>query len=71
MSIRVYLCVKSFSHLCDLLCDVVCPVFDLGGDDGLLGGGRRGHLLVIVGLGEVECDERDFIDGAVLVQIGV
>lgn len=58
------------TDLRDLLRDVVRSVFDLGRDDGFLRGGRRGGLL-LVGLGEVERDQRDLVDGAVLVQVGV
>lgn len=56
-------------HLCDLLCDVVCPIFDLGCDDGFLRGMWRGRPLVVVGLGEVQGDERNLVDGAVLCEV--
>lgn len=46
-------------------------IFDLGGDDGLLRGGRRGGPFVVVGLGEVERDEWDLVDGAVFGEVGV
>lgn len=49
----------------------MCAVFDLRGDDGLLGGRRGGALLVVAGLREVERDEGDLVDGAVLVEVGV
>ena len=57
-------------YLRDLVCDVVRAVLDLRGDDGFLGGRRRGALLLVVGLGEVERDERDLVDGAVLIDVG-
>lgn len=46
-------------------------IFDLRSDDGFLGGRRGGALLLVVGLGEVERDEGDLVDGAVLVEVGV
>lgn len=58
-------------YLRDLIRDVVRSVFDLRRDDGLLGGRRRRALLVVVGLGEVERDEGDLVDGAVAVEVGV
>jgi len=48
----------------------VRAVLDLGGDEGFLGGRRGGALLLVVGLGEVERDEGDLVDGAVPVQVG-
>ncbi len=59
------------SYLRDLVSDVVCSVFDLWGDDGFLRGRRGRALFLIVGLGEVERDEGDLVDGAVLVEVGV
>lgn len=59
------------SHLGNFIRDVVRPVFDFRRDDGLLRGRRGGALLVVVDLREVECDERDLVDGAVLVEVGV
>lgn len=49
----------------------MCAVFDLRGDDGILRGRRGGALLLVVGLGEVERDEGDLVDGAVPVEVGV
>lgn len=46
-------------------------ILDLWRDDGFLRGRRGRTLLVIGGLGEVKCDEGDFVDGAVLVKVGV
>lgn len=46
-------------------------VFDFGGDDGFFRGRRRGALLLVVGLREIERDEGDLVDGAVLVEVGV
>lgn len=60
-----------YTYLCDLVGDVVRAVLDLWSDDGFLGGRRGGALLLVVGLGEVERDERDLVDGAVLVEVGV
>lgn len=59
------------TYLRDLVGDVVRAVLDLWSDDGFLGGRRGGALLLVVGLGEVERDERDLVDGAVLVEVGV
>lgn len=59
------------AHLRDLVGDVVRAVFDLRRDDGFLGGRRGGALLLVVGLGEVERDQGDLVDGAVLVEVGV
>lgn len=61
----------SATHLCDFIRDVVCAVFDLGGDDGFLRGWRRGALPLIVGLREVEGDQGNLVDGAVLIEVGV
>lgn len=49
----------------------MCAVFDLWGDDGFLRGWRGWALLLIVHLREIERDERDLVDGAVLVEVGV
>lgn len=49
----------------------MCAVFDFRGDDGLLGGRRRRAFLLIVGLGEVERDQGNLVDGAVFVEVGV
>lgn len=49
----------------------MCAVFDLWGDDGFLRGWRGWALLLVVGLGEVERDEGDLIDGAVSIEVGV
>lgn len=46
-------------------------VFDFGGDDGFLRGRRGRALLLVVGFREVERDEWDLVDGAVLVEVGV
>lgn len=59
------------TYLRDLVGDVVRTIFDLWSDDGFLGGRRGGALLLVVGLGEVERDEGDLVDGAVLVEVGV
>lgn len=59
------------SYLRDFVGDVVRAVFDLRGDDGFLRGRRGRALPVIVGLREVERDEGDLVDGAVLVEVGV
>lgn len=59
------------TYLRDLVGDVVRAVFDFGGDDGFLRGRRGGALLLVVGFREVERDERDLVDGAVLVEVGV
>lgn len=58
-------------YLRDLVRDIVSAVFDFWGDDGFLRGRRRRAFLVIVDLGEVERDEGDFVDGAVLVEVRV
>lgn len=59
------------TYLRDLVGDVVRAVFDFGGDDGFLRGRRGRALLLVVGFREVERDERDLVDGAVLVEVGV
>lgn len=59
------------SYLRHLVCNIVCAVFDLRGDDGFLRGRRGWALLLVVGLREVERDEGDLVDGAVLVEVGV
>lgn len=59
------------TYLRDLVCDVVRAVFDFRSNDGFLRGWRGGALLLIVGLREVERDEGDLVDGAVLVEVGV
>lgn len=59
------------SHLRDFVCDVVRPVFDFRCNDGLLWRRRGRALLFVVDLREVEGDQWDFVDGAVLVEVGV
>lgn len=59
------------TYLRDLVGDIVRAVFDLWSDDGFLRGRRGGALLLIVGLWEVERDEGDLVDGAVLIEVGV
>lgn len=59
------------SYLRDFVGDIVRAVLDLWSDDGFLRWRRGGALLLIVGLGEVECDEGDLVDGAVLVEVRV
>lgn len=59
------------TYLRDLVCDVVRAVFDFWSNDGFLRGWRGGALLLIVGLREVERDEGDLVNGAVLVEVGV
>lgn len=58
------------AHLCDLLGDIVSPIFDFWRNDGRLGCRRRVRLLFSP-LREVECNQRDLVDGAVLVDVRI
>lgn len=58
------------THLCDFFGDVVSSVFDLWCDDGLLRCRRRVSLFISP-LREVECNQRDLVDGAVLVDVRI
>lgn len=60
----------SLTHLCDFFRDVVSSVLDFGRNDGRLRRRRRVSFL-LARLGEVEGNQRDFVDGAVLVDVGV
>lgn len=59
------------SYLCDLVSDIVRAVFDLWSNDRLLRRWWGGTLFLIIRLREVECNEGDLVDGAVLVEVGV
>lgn len=58
------------THLCDFFCDIVSPVFDLWCYDGCLWCWRRMSLLFSP-LREVECNQRDLADGAILVDVRI
>lgn len=58
------------THLCDFFCDIVSSVFDLWRYDGCLGCWRRMSLLISP-LREVECNQRDLVDGAILVDVRI
>lgn len=56
------------TYLRDFFRDIVRPVFDLRGYDGFFG--RRRRMSLLVGpLREVECNQRDLVNGAVLVDV--
>lgn len=59
------------SYLCNLVGDVMRSVFNFGGDDGFLRGWRGGALLLIVAFREIERDEGNLINGAILVEVRV
>lgn len=58
------------AHLCDLFRDIVSPIFHLWRYDGRLRCRRRVRLFFSP-LGEVECNQRDLVDGAVLVDVRI
>lgn len=58
------------AHLCDLLGDIVSPVFDLWSYDGCLRCRWRVRLFFSP-LGEVECNQWDLVDGGVLVDVRI
>lgn len=58
------------AHLRDLLGDIVSPIFDLWRYDGRLRCRRRVRLF-FSRLREVECNQRDLVDGAVLVDVRI
>lgn len=59
-----------FTHLCDFFSDIVGSVFDLRCYDGCLGCWWRVSFLISP-LSEVECNQRDLVDGAILVDIRI
>lgn len=59
---------NALTHLRDLFCDIVGPVFDLWCYDSCLGRWRRMSLFISA-LREVECNQRDLLDGAVLMDV--
>lgn len=58
------------THLCDFFRDIVSSVFDLWCYNGFLGCWRRMSLFISP-LREVECNQRDLVDGAILVDVGI
>lgn len=58
------------THLCDFFCDIVSSFFDLWCYDGCLGCWWRVSFLISP-LREVECNQRDLADGAILVDVRI